>query len=130
MGYIEDTHFRILTEVSQQITSILDINELLEQIVRLIQRTFNYYHVGIGLIEGDEVVYRVGAGVLWDDPNSNFQFKPNRLKVGSEGLTGWVAHTGEPGLAPDVTRDPHYVWMEGSVTRSELIVPINVKGKT
>jgi signal transduction histidine kinase len=126
----EASRFRILTEISQQITSVLDIDELLAQVVRLIQRTFNYYHVGIGLIEGDEVVYRVGAGVLWDDPDSDFQFKPNRLKVGSEGLTGWVAHTGKPALAPDVTREPHYVWMEGSLTRSELIVPINVKGQT
>lgn len=124
----EDSRFRILTEISQQITSILDINELLVQVVRLIQRSFNYYHVGIGLIEGDEVVYRVGAGVLWDDPD--FQFKPSRLKIRSEGLTGWVADTGESALVPDVTRDPHYVWMQGSLTRSELLVPIKVKGKT
>lgn len=47
---IEDSRFRILTEISQQITSILDINELLVRVVRLIQRTFNYYHVGIALI--------------------------------------------------------------------------------
>ncbi len=94
----EDSRFRILTEISQQITSILDINELLVQVVRLIQRSFNYYHVGMGLIEGDEVVYRVGAGVLWDDPD--FQFKPSRLKVRSQGLTGWVADTGESGSRP------------------------------
>ncbi|NJC97071.1 MAG: hypothetical protein FIB03_12185 [Anaerolineae bacterium] len=75
----EDTRFRILTEISQQITSILEIDELLVRVVRLIQRTFNYYHVGIGLIENDDVVYRVGAGVLWDDPN--FQFKPGQLKI-------------------------------------------------
>lgn len=124
----EDSQFRILKEISQQITSILDINELLVQVVRLIQRTFNYYHVGIGLIEKDEVIYRVGAGALWDDPD--FHFEPGRLKIGSEGLTGWVAHTGEPALVPDVSQDPHYVWMQGSRTKSELMVPINVKGKT
>ncbi len=124
----EDSRFRILTEISQQITSILDINELLVQVVRLIQRTFDYYHVGIGLIEGDEVVYRVGAGALWDDPD--FRFKPSRLKVGEEGLTGWVAYTGKTELVQDVTRDPHYVWMQGSLTKSELMVPITVKGKT
>ncbi|HEX6032888.1 MAG TPA: GAF domain-containing sensor histidine kinase [Anaerolineales bacterium] len=126
--YREDARFNILTEVIQKITSILDINELLVRIVRLIQKTFNYYHVGIGLIEGDEVVYRVGAGELWDDPN--FQFKPGRLKVGLEGLTGRVAHTGEPLLVPDVSREPDYVWMQGSLTKSELVVPIIVKGKT
>ena len=70
----------------------------------------------------------MGAGDLWDDPN--FQFKPGRLKVGSEGITGWVAHSGEPVLASDVSLDPHYVWMQGSLTRSELTVPITVKGKT
>jgi signal transduction histidine kinase len=124
----ENTRFRILTEVSQQITSILDIDELLEQVVRLIQKTFDYYNVAIGLIEADEVVYRAGAGILWD--KSDFQFKPARLKVGSEGITGWVAKTGQPALVPDVTRDTRYVWMQGSVTLSELIVPITVKGTT
>lgn len=124
----EDSRFRTLTEISQQITSILDINELLTEVVKLIQRTFNYYHVGIGLVEKDEVVYRVGAGELWDNPD--FQFKPQRLKVGSEGITGWVAFTGKPVLTPDVARDPHYIWMQGSLTKSELTVPITVKGKT
>ena len=124
----EDARFWILTEISQQITSILDIDELLIHVVRLIQRTFDYYHVGIGLIEADDVVYRVGAGVLWDDPN--FQFKPGRLKVGSEGITGLVAKTGEPALVPDVSADSHYVWMQSSLTKSELVVPINVQGKT
>lgn len=124
----ENVRFRILTEVSQQITSILEIEDLLTRIVRLIQQTFGYYHVGIGLIEKDEVVYRVGAGNLWDDPE--FQFKPARLKVGSEGLTGWVAGTGQVAFVPDVTQEPRYVWMQGSLTRSELTVPIRVKGQT
>jgi len=60
----ENVRLHILAEVSQQITSILDIDELLVSVVRLIQQTFNYYHVGIGLVEGDEVIYRVGAGAL------------------------------------------------------------------
>ena len=124
----KNIRFRILTEVSQQITSILELNDLLTRITRLIQQTFGYYHVGIGLIEEDEVVYRVGAGKLWDAPG--FQFKPARLKVGTEGITGWVADTGQMVIVPDVTQDSRYVWMQGSLTRSELTVPITVKGKT
>ena len=118
---------RLLTEVSQRIASILDLDELLQSVVRLIQQTFAYYHVGIGLIEGEEVVYRVGAGDLWDRPE--FQFKPARLKVGKEGITGWVVATGSPLLIPDVSQDQRYVWMQGSETRSELTVPILVKGQ-
>lgn len=124
----ENIRFRILTEVSQQIASILEINDLLIRITRLIQQTFDYYHVGVGLIEEDEVVYRVGAGKLWDSPG--FQFKPARLKVGSEGITGWVAHTGQAALVPDITQDSRYVWMQGSLTQSELTLPIIVKDQT
>ncbi len=118
--------FRVLTEVSQRITSILDIDELLAQVARLVQRTFGYYHVEIGLIEGDELIFRIGAGDLWDDPR--FQAKPSRLKVGKEGVTGWVAATGQALMAPDVSQEPRYIPVAGSQARSELAVPISVKG--
>lgn len=117
--------FQLINDVGQRFTSILDIGLVLNQVVELIQKTFGYYHVAIGLIEEDEVVYRVGFGPLWDDPS--FDFHPARLKVGDEGLSGWVAGTGQPVLVPDVKEDPRYIWMHNSKTRSELIVPITVK---
>ena len=123
-----EARFHILAEVSRQITSILAIEELLAQVVRLIQGAFGYYHVGIGLAEGDEIVYRVGAGALCDD--RGFRFEPGRLKIGSQGLSGWVAKTGEPALVADVSKDPRYVWMQGSQTRSELVVPVRVREQT
>ena len=119
--------FRVIAEVGRRVTSILDIDVLLQEMARLIQQAFGYYHVGVGLIEGDEVVYRVGSGVLWDDPF--FDYWPARLKVGEEGISGWVASTGRPLLAPDVGQEPRYVWMRGSQTRSELAVPIKAKGQ-
>jgi signal transduction histidine kinase len=117
--------FRVLTEVSRRITSILDTHELLKQLVRLIQRTFGYYHVEIGLVEGDELVFHMGAGELWESPS--FQVAPSRLKVGEEGITGWVAANGKPFIALDVSREPRYVPVEGCRTKSELAVPIKVK---
>jgi ligand-binding sensor domain-containing protein/signal transduction histidine kinase len=130
--FFEDEHrrseqFRVLSEVGSRVSTILDVNEVLEEVVRLIQSTFDYYHVAIGLIEGDEVVYRVGSGELWDNPK--FGFKPARLKIGREGLSGWVAANGQPVVLPDVSKEPRYVWMHGSKTRSEITVPIIVKGQ-
>jgi len=118
--------FSLLSEVNQHIASILDIDELLTQVTQLVRQTFKYYHVGIGLIDGEYVVYRVGSGVLWDEPD--FQFKPARLKVGEEGVSGWVAHYGTPLIIPDVNCDARYIWMQGSKTKSELTVPIIIKG--
>jgi signal transduction histidine kinase/ligand-binding sensor domain-containing protein len=119
--------FRLINQVGRELALILDVTEVLQQVTRMVQAAFGYYHVGIGLIEGDEVVYRVGAGELWEDPE--FEFKPAHLKVGRQGLSGWVAATGEPLLVPDVTQESRYVWMRRSRTRSELIVPIAVKGE-
>lgn len=119
--------FRLIAAVGRRFSSLLDIDQVLVQVVRLIQQTFGYYHVAVGLIEGDEVIYRMGAGPLWDDPR--FDFHPARLRVGQEGLTGWVAGTGRPVLVPDVNRDPRYVLMEGSRCLSEIIVPLLVKSE-
>ncbi|MGB8644987.1 MAG: GAF domain-containing sensor histidine kinase [Anaerolineae bacterium] len=117
--------FQLIAEIGRNIASLLDTNQIMEQVTQLLSRVFHYYHVGIGLIEGDEVVYRIGAGVLWDDPH--FGFKPQRLRIGMVGLSGWVAAHGQSLLVPDVSQEPRYVEMQGGATRSELVVPIIVK---
>ena len=43
--------FRVIGEVGRGLASILDIDELLNEIVRLIQQAFGYDHVGLALIE-------------------------------------------------------------------------------
>lgn len=119
--------FRVIAEVGRQITSIMDIDQLLAEVVRLIQKAFKYEHVAIAMLEDDYAEYRVGAGRLWDDPE--FDFNPSRLKIGKEGVTGRVAATGQALYLPDVREDPGYVEMKGSGTLSELTVPIKLKGK-
>ncbi len=123
--------FRVIAEVGRHITAILPEDELVERIVRAIDSAFGYYHVGIALLEGDEAVYRAGAGSLWSElreapDGAGVVFRPARLAVGQEGITGWVAGHGQPALVPDVRQDPRYVEMEGSSTRSELAVPMTV----
>jgi nitrate/nitrite-specific signal transduction histidine kinase len=119
--------FRVISEVGRQITSILDIDEVLVQITRGVKETFDYYAVGVGLVEGDEVVFRAGSGAFWDDPEI---YQSLRLKVGEEGFTGWVAATGEPLLIPDVSQDPRYYHVpQAHETRSELLAPLKIKGQ-
>lgn len=117
--------FRVISEVGRQITSVLDVDELLRAIVNAITATFGFHLVGIALVEGDELVIRAAAGSLWDD--SYFPLMP-RLKVGQDGIMGWVAASGEAVLANDVNKDPHFVRVAGSMeTRSELVVPLKAQ---
>jgi signal transduction histidine kinase len=119
--------FQVIAEVGRQITSIMDIDQVLEQVVNLVQKAFGYDHVAIAMLENDFAVYRVGAGSLWEDPE--FNFNPAQLKIGAEGVTGRVAATGQALYLADVREDPGYVEMKGSGTLSEVTVPIKVKGK-
>jgi signal transduction histidine kinase len=97
---------------------------LLGEIARLLKETLGYYLVGIALIEGDELIFRAGAGAVWEIPG----FQPPRLKVGQEGITGWVARSGEPLLVPDVGQETRYYSLpEASEIRSELAVPLETK---
>lgn len=50
-----------------------------------------------------------------------------KLRVG-EGITGWVARTGQPARVGDVTQDRRYVMVQPNV-RSELAVPLEVQGE-
>ncbi len=118
--------FQVIGEVGRRMTSLLAADELLWQITRLIQETLGYYLVGIALIEGDELIFKAGAGAVWENP----QFQPPRLKVGQEGITGWVAHRGEPLLVPDLSQESRYYSLpEASEMRSELAVPLKTKDR-
>ena len=118
--------FRVIAEVGHQIALTPDIDEMLDQIVRLIHKSLGYYLVGIALIEGDELVFKAGAGAVWENPD----FRPPHIQVGQEGITGWVAHSGEPLLVGDLSQDPRYYSLpEASEMQSELAVPIKMKEK-
>jgi len=116
--------FQVISEVGRRMTSILAADELLWEIARLIKENLGYYLAGIALIEGDELVFKAGAGAVWEIP----EFQPPRLKVGQEGITGWVAQCGEPLLVPDLSQESrHYSLPEASEMRSELAVPLKTK---
>jgi signal transduction histidine kinase/DNA-binding response OmpR family regulator/HAMP domain-containing protein/HPt (histidine-containing phosphotransfer) domain-containing protein len=118
--------FQVISEAGRRMTSILPADELLWEIARLVKETLGYYLVGIALIEGDELVFKAGAGAVWEIPH----FQPPRLKVGREGITGWVAQSGEPLLVPDLSQESRYYGLpEASEMRSELAVPLRTKEK-
>ena len=54
--------------------------------------------------------------------------KGSRLKVGKEGMVGYVAATGQMRYAPDVRKDPYYIACEES-TLSEVAIPLLVDGQ-
>jgi phosphoserine phosphatase RsbU/P len=50
------------------------------------------------------------------------------LKIGKEGMVGYVAGTGQMRYAPDVRKDPYYIGCE-ECTLSEVAIPLHVDGQ-
>ncbi len=119
------TRLELIAQVGQSTTAILDLDELLHHAVKLIGDTFDYVNVIIMLVDGNDLVLK--ATTL---PSIKALEDRLRLRIGSEGITGWVAGSGEPLLVPDVTQDArYYSAMDTIETKSELAVPIKLKGK-
>ena len=120
--------FRVIGEVSRQITSILDIDELLREITRLVADAFGYYIVHIGLIEDAGLVFRGQAA--GDRPHPYDYISPVRLELDAQGITTWVASHGEPLMIPDVSEDSRYLNVQGMPEiRSELALPVRGRGE-
>ena len=110
----------LIAQVGRRTTAILELEEMLTQAVDLIKDSFAYATVSILLIEEDQLVLRASSLPLVHSHGGKF-----RLKIGSEGICGWVAASGKHLYVPDVERDSRYVSLSNAVrTRSELAVPI------
>ena len=118
------TRLGLIAHVGQKTTAILELNELLHQTVTLIGETFNYYNVVILLLDSDELVLRASTLPALQSVEGQV-----RVRVGFEGISGWVAGNGEPLIVPDVSKEPlYYAALREMETKSEMAVPIVLKG--
>ena len=112
-----------LFELGREVTSVLDLDELLQKIPQLIARITKFQAFAVYLLDprGEElsIAYSVGYpdDVVWT----------LRVKVG-QGLVGAAVAEGQPILVNDVHADPRYVEaVPGS--NAELVVPLRRKGR-
>src|ERR1044071_3718618 len=98
------SQFEALAEVMQSIISIRDPQQLLPKIAAVISEKFGFYHVGIFLLDGSNE-YAVLSAVNSDGGRKMLERK-HHLRVGEEGIVGYVTSVGEPRIAMDVGKDP------------------------
>lgn len=111
--------------VGQRITSILELDNLLDQIARLISQQYEAYYVGVFLPNrnrlGITAVAEAGSGV----PEAGLH-----LRAGLKGLVGWVLANGRPLCIDDITRDFRYDPAEKAPhAQSEILLPLKMGDK-
>jgi sigma-B regulation protein RsbU (phosphoserine phosphatase) len=113
----------VLNEVSREISSILDVEELLRRAAELVKRVIDYQILSIMLYDEEQQVFRHRL-----DVKHGKRVQGKLRAAASEGLVGAAATLREPVVVPDVTADPRYL-MINPETRSELAIPMMHKGK-
>ena len=113
----------VLHEISREITSILDPDDLLERIGTLMKRVIDFQMFTI---------------LLWNPRTEQFEHRfstrygeritRDRTVVLGQGIIGAAAQDRAPILSPDVRKDPRYI-AENPETRSELAAPLIYKGE-
>src|SRR5271163_2073954 len=113
----------LLNEIARELTSILNVDELLKRIAELLSRLIDYQMFSILLLDetGDKLQHRFSQRF-----QENIQLK-HEVPLG-RGVVGYAAQHKEAVLVPDVNKDPRYV-KANPETRSELAVPLVYKDK-
>jgi sigma-B regulation protein RsbU (phosphoserine phosphatase) len=113
----------LLNEIARELSSILNLDELLSRIAELLRRLIDYQMFSILLVDasGEKLQHRFSLRF-----NENTHLK-HEIPLG-RGLVGYAAESKQAVLVPDVTKDPRYVEANPE-TRSELVVPLVYKDK-
>ncbi len=112
-----------LFELGREVTSVLDLEELLQKIPLLIARLTHFHAFAAYLLDEKAGELAVAYSVGYPEDVA----KALRLKVG-QGLVGAAVLEGKPLVVNDVHADPRYVEaVPGS--NAELVVPLRRKGR-
>jgi GAF domain-containing protein len=112
-----------MTEVARALVSILDIDDLLDEVIDLVTEYLGYDRVHLFLRVGERIAFRSGSGVH----SGRWALERLSYDLNEQGLIPRVARTGEPVLTGDVREHADYRAGQGvEDTLSELTVPLRI----
>lgn len=118
--------FEALAQVSRAIASVRDLEELLPRVAAVTSENFGFYHVGLFLV--DEANEYAVLSATNSEGGQRMLARKHRLRVGQEGIVGYVTGRGEPRIAMDVGKDAVFFDNpELPDTHSEMALPLKSK---
>jgi sigma-B regulation protein RsbU (phosphoserine phosphatase) len=112
-----------LFELGREVTSVLDLDELLAKIPQLIARLTRFSAFSVYLLDEKRQELRIGYAVGYPDDAVAMM----RLRVG-QGVVGAAVEEGRPILVNDIRQEPRYLGPLRNML-SQLAVPMRRKGK-
>lgn len=121
---------RLLYEVSTSIHSILDLDEMLQKVLRKIKDVFQIEGASIALHDPDERTFYFIRTV--EEQQNGMHEEKERMRFPDDyGVAGWVLRENKPVLIPDVTTDKRFKneldIQQDFPTRSMICVPLKTR---
>jgi signal transduction histidine kinase len=115
-------------EVSQNLTRILNMDELLPKTVDIICEAYGFYYAGVFLVDqaGEFAVLKAGRGA----PGRIMIENNHKLAVGGNSMIGACTALNQARISLDV--DTEKVWYPNPIlpdTRSEMALPLAISGR-
>jgi PAS domain S-box-containing protein len=114
----------LLNDIGSRLTSVLNVQEVMERATQLVHQKFGYHHVAIFTMEPkeQELVMQARAGAF-----AHLFPHNHRLKT-DQGMVGWVSQHRKSLLANNVKAEPRYInfFPEQIPTQAELSIPIQI----
>lgn len=109
--------------ISKTINTTKSLQDILSQITRLISSQFGFYHVGIFL--NDAINQYTILSAANSEGGQKMLTRGHQLKIGEQGIVGYVTGTGNPRITLDVGSDMIYFNNPDlPLTHSEMALPL------
>jgi sigma-B regulation protein RsbU (phosphoserine phosphatase) len=118
---------RIIEQIGQDISSVLELDPLLKETARLIKQVIDYQTFGIFLVDRKKGEFLPHMAIGYDE--EALRRKPLRL---DEGIRGEALRLRRPVLVSDVQSDPRHVKYKlaiDDVVRSQMVIPLQTKNE-
>jgi len=112
----------VLQEATEMILSSVDLDTVLHHILLIVRNYFDISNCAVLLVDAAANELYVRAQNGYDPDKSTYA----RIKIGEQGVTGWVAQHKSPLYVPDVSREERYLKVDPKI-RSELALPLIVR---
>jgi GAF domain-containing protein/HAMP domain-containing protein len=112
-----------IAEVARTIAGVRKLADILPGITKVVSEQFGFYHTGIFLL--DEAHEYALLGAANSEGGQRMLARGHRLKVGAQGIVGYVTDTGSPRIALDTRNDAIFLKNPDlPETHSEMAVPL------
>ncbi|MEJ5309525.1 MAG: GAF domain-containing protein [Anaerolineae bacterium] len=121
-------YLEVTAAIAREATSELDLNTLMSNAVNSISRQFGFYHTALFLIDptGEWAELQAASS----EGGRKMLARGHRLRVGQEGMVGYVARRGQSRIALDTEQDRVFFGNPDlPLTRSEATMPLRTRGQ-